>query len=212
MKLIKTYKQFIDEYYPEINIGGIILEPNFGDDLYDRIEWYINNPESKSYSVYALNHYIDNILFEFSNITSSSFYEKLRQYQYINEKTENYLSTRDKKLFLSIINDVKSFDFYELSFDVTPFDIDFHSNDYELVFQIFVKVSNPYNNETNERLTLRELSSLMNDPENELHSFAGKVYSKFVKYIKDYYPNLIDNTNMDLWIEMGFFNEKKRPI
>lgn len=192
------------------NVGGLLMTPHFNEEM-EKIEWYFENPNKVSINLYALNGYIDNILFEFTKATSPKFYELLRNEQYVMTNKELYFSPKDKKEFLEKLSEVKTFSFDDFSFDVEPFDLLATTSADRLLFTVFLSISNPHNRYTNEKLSRSELYEMMGglDFESDFKGSFDTHYASFVSYIYKEKPNIFDVNEMYIEFDLRFFLDKK---
>jgi hypothetical protein len=192
------------------NVGGLLMTPHFNEEM-EKVEWYFENPNKVSINLYALNGYIDNLLFDFTKTTSPKFYDLLRNKQYVMTNKELYFSPKDKKEFLEKLSEVKTFSFDDFSFDVEPFDLLVTTSNDRLLFTVFLTISNPHNPYTDEKLSRSELYDMMGglDSEDDFIGSFDNHYASFINYIFHEKPNIFDHNDMYIQLDLRFFLDNK---
>ena len=195
------------------NFGGVILEPSYNEDN-DQIAWYISNPNNESFSLTTLYHQIDGILNDFSLLTDESFYYELKGEQVIESKNQLYFSEKDKNKFLELSKQSKTFSFGNFSFIILPYDVDIHVDSNRLLITVYVKVINPTNNSTGEKIGYAELNEMMDGLayDDDFIEKMDATFPSLTTYIYGNMPNIFDPNMMYIQNDMLFYTDKKKSI
>jgi hypothetical protein len=212
MKLINYYYSYLTEINGDepFDLDGILLTPTLVD---NKIIWFMENPNNKSYSRYGIGGFIDDLLMDFSNKTAGEFYDKLYRKQSINIEKELYLTEEFKNKLLNLAQKKTKFDYASVISDMWVFKINYYIENDRFVFQLSIELSNPKDSDTYERITFAEVEdryhSLSDD--DEFGWYSEEIFSDLMNFIWNS-PTIFDKQNMFIQIFIQFYTDKGQKI
>jgi len=194
------------------DFNGILLTPII-DDAEDFINWDMQNPNNISYTSYAINNFIDNELFNFSRFTASEFYDRLYRKQSVKVPRKLYINDEDFDLFFDFARSKEIYHFSEVKATMSVFDISFDVNSDSFYINLDIKLLNPTNPETSEKLNYSEVQDLMFGL-NEDDRFIEYIDGLFARLLNEIWeiPTLIDKDNMSIQVYPRFYTDKGQKI
>ena len=194
------------------DFNGILLTPII-DDAEDFINWDMQNPNNISYTSYAINNFIDNELFNFSRLTASEFYDRLYRKQSVEVPRKLYINDEDFDSFLNYARSKEIYHFSEVKATMSVFDISFDVNSDSFYINLDIKLLNPTNPETKEKLYYSEVQDLMLGL-NEDDRFIEYIDGLFARLLNEIWeiPTLIDKDNMSIQVYPRFYTDKGQKI
>jgi hypothetical protein len=194
------------------DFNGILLTPII-DDAEDFINWDMQNHNDVSYTSYAINNFIDNELFNFSRLTASEFYDRLYRKQSVEVPRKLYINDEDFDSFLNYARSKEIYHFSEVKATMSVFDISFDVNSDSFYINLDIKLLNPTNPETKEKLYYSEVQVVMlglNEDDRFIEYIDG-LFARLLNEIWDI-PTLIDNDNMTIQVHPRFYTDKGQKI
>jgi len=194
------------------DFNGILLTPII-DDAEDFINWDMQNHNDVSYTSYAINNFIDNELFNFSRLTASEFYDRLYRKQSVEVPRKLYINDEDFDSFLNYARSKEIYHFSEVKATMSVFDISFDVNSDSFYINLDIKLLNPTNPETSEKLNYSEVQDLMfglNEDDRFIEYIDG-LFARLLNEIWDI-PTLIDKDNMSIQVYPRFYTDKGQKI
>ena len=194
------------------DFNGILLTPII-DDAEDFINWDMQNPNNISYTSYAINNFIDNELFNFSRFTASEFYDRLYRKQSVKVPRKLYINDEDFDLFFDFARSKEIYHFSEVKATMSVFDISFDVNSDSFYINLDIKLLNPTNPETSEKLYYSEVQDVMlglNEDDRFIEYIDG-LFARLLNEIWDI-PTLIDKENMNIQVYPRFYTDKGQKI
>ena len=194
------------------DFNGILLTPRI-DDAEDFIHWEMKNPNDISYTSYAINGFIDNELYKFSKVTASEFYDRLYRKQSVEVPRKLYINDDDFDSFLNYARSKQIYHFYEVKAIMSVFDISFDVYSDSFYINLDIKLLNPTNPETSEKLNYSEVQDLMLGL-NEDDRFIEYIDGLFARLLNEIWeiPTLIDKDNMSIQVYPRFYTDKGQKI
>jgi hypothetical protein len=194
------------------DFNGILLTPKI-DKAEDFIHWEIKNPNDISYTSYAINNFIDNELYNFSRLTASEFYDRLYRKQSVEVPRKLYINDEDFDSFLNYARSKEIYHFSEVKATMSVFDISFDVNSDSFYINLDIKLLNPTNPETKEKLYYSEVQDVMLGL-NEDDRFIEYIDGLFARLLNEVWdiPTLIDNDNMTIQVYPIFYTDKGQKI
>jgi hypothetical protein len=194
------------------DFNGILLTPII-DDAEDFINWDMQNPNNISYTIYAINNFIDNELFNFSRLTASEFYDRLYRKQSVKVPRKLYINDEDFDSFLNYARSKQIYNFSEVKAIMSVFDIGFDVASDVFSIDLDIKLLNPTNPETSEKLNYSEVQDLMLGL-NEDDRFIEYIDGLFARLLNEIWeiPTLIDKDNMSIQVYPRFYTDKGQKI
>jgi hypothetical protein len=194
------------------DFNGILLTPII-DDAEDFINWDMQNPNNISYTSYAINNFIDNELFNFSRLTASEFYDRLYRKQSVKVPRKLYINDEDFDSFLNYARSKEIYHFSEVKATMSVFDISYDVNSDSFYINLDIKLLNPTNPETKEKLYYSEVQDLMLGL-NEDDRFIEYIDGLFARLLNEIWeiPTLIDKDNMSIQVYPRFYTDKGQKI
>ena len=194
------------------DFNGILLTPII-DDAEDFINWDMQNPNNISYTSYAINNFIDNELFNFSRLTASEFYDRLYRKQSVKVPRKLYINDEDFDSFLNYARSKEIYHFSEVKAIMSVFDISYDVNSDSFYINLDIKLLNPTNPETKEKLYYSEVQDLMLGL-NEDDRFIEYIDGLFARLLNEIWeiPTLIDKDNMSIQVYPRFYTDKGQKI
>jgi hypothetical protein len=194
------------------DFNGILLTPII-DDAEDFINWDMQNPNNISYTSYAINNFIDNELYNFSRLTASEFYDKLYRKQSVKVPRKLYINDEDFDSFLNYARSKQIYNFSEVKAIMSVFDIGFDVASDVFSIDLDIKLLNPTNPETSEKLNYSEVQDLMLGL-NEDDRFIEYIDGLFARLLNEIWeiPTLIDKDNMSIQVYPRFYTDKGQKI
>jgi len=194
------------------DFNGILLTPII-DDAEDFINWDMQNHNDVSYTSYAINNFIDNELFNFSRLTASEFYDRLYRKQSVEVPRKLYINDEDFDSFLNYARSKEIYHFSEVKATMSVFDISFDVNSDSFYINLDIKLLNPTNPETKEKLYYSEVQDLMFGL-NEDDRFIEYIDGLFARLLNEIWeiPTLIDKDNMSIQVYPRFYTDKGQKI
>jgi hypothetical protein len=194
------------------DLNGLLLTPRI-DDAEDFIHWEMKNPDDVSYTIYALNGFIDNELYNFSKLTASEFYDKLYRKQSVEVPRKLYINDEDFDSFLNYARSKEIYHFGEVKATMSVFDISFDVYSDSFYINLDVKLFNPLNPKTKEKLHYSEVQDVMlglNEDDRFIEYIDG-LFARLLNEIWDI-PTLIDKENMSIQVYPRFYTDKGQKI
>jgi hypothetical protein len=194
------------------DFNGILLTPII-DDAEDFINWDMQNPNNISYTSYAINNFIDNELYNFSRLTASEFYDRLYRKQSVKVPRKLYINDEDFNSFLNYARSKEIYHFSEVKATMSVFDISYDVNSDSFYINLDIKLLNPTNPETKEKLYYSEVQDLMLGL-NEDDRFIEYIDGLFARLLNEIWeiPTLIDKDNMSIQVYPRFYTDKGQKI
>jgi hypothetical protein len=194
------------------DFNGILLTPII-DDAEDFINWDMQNPNNISYTSYAINNFIDNELYNFSRLTASEFYDRLYRKQSVEVPRKLYINDEDFDSFLNYARSKEIYNFSEVKAIMSVFDIGFDVASDVFSIDLDIKLLNPTNPETSEKLNYSEVQDLMFGL-NEDDRFIEYIDGLFARLLNEIWeiPTLIDKDNMSIQVYPRFYTDKGQKI
>lgn len=194
------------------DFNGILLTPRI-DDAEDFIHWDMQNPNDISYTSYAINNFIDNELYNFSKVTASEFYDRLYRKQSVKVPRKLYINDEDFDSFLNYTRSKEIYHFSEVKATMSVFDISFDVNSDSFYINLDIKLLNPTNPETSEKLNYSEVQDLMLglDEDDRFIEYIDGLFTRLLNEIWEI-PTLIDKENMSIQVYPRFYTDKGQRI
>ena len=194
------------------DFNGILLTPNI-DDAEDFIHWEMKNPNDISYTSYAINNFIDNELYNFSKVTASEFYDRLYRKQSVEVPRKLYINDEDYDKFLNLVQRVETYNYQDVKANMYVFDMGFDSDSDSFYINLDIKLLNPTNPETSEKLYYSEVQDVMLGL-NEDDRFIEYIDKLFARLLDEIWstPTLIDKDNMSIQVHPRFYTDKGQKI
>jgi len=192
------------------DLDGILLTPQL---INDKIIWSMENPNDVSYSKYGIEGFIVDLLRDFSNRTANEFYDKLYRNQSIKIRKELYLTDEFKNKLLNLAQKKTRFNYGDVISDMLTFKIDYYIENDRFVLQLSIKLSNPKDSDTYERITFPEVEdryhSLSDD--DEFENYTDETFSNLTTFIWNS-STIFDKENMFIQIYIQFYTDKGQKI
>jgi hypothetical protein len=194
------------------DFNGILLTPII-DDAEDFIRWEMKNPNDVSYTRFAINNFIDNELYKFSRLTASEFYDKLYRKQSVKVPKKIYINDEDYDKFLNLVQRVETYNYQDVKANMYVFDMGFDSDSDSFYINLDIKLLNPTNPETSEKLYYSEVQDVMLGL-NEDDRFIEYIDKLFARLLDEIWstPTLIDKDNMSIQVYPRFYTDKGQKI
>jgi len=197
------------------DLNGILFKPRF-DEEKEFIYWDVKNPNNVSYSEYGLEAFIDDQLYEFSKVTVSEFHHKLHRRQDLSTIPQKlYINDEDFDTLFKLVQNVTKFKFDNLQSDIHVFDMGFDIDSDILGIILDVKLINPIDPKTKEKLTYTEVQERLIGL-NEDDDFNDYIsYHLFANLQGSFWynrPNIFDRDNMVVDIYPQFYTDKGRRM
>jgi hypothetical protein len=214
MKLINYYYSYLTDISNNkpFDFNGILLRPRITETK-DFIHWDMKNPNNISYTSYAINNFIDNELYKFSKVTAGEFYDRLYTKQHVDLSRNIYINDEDFDSFLNYARSKQIYHFSEVKAIMSVFDISFDVNSDSFNINLDIKLLNPTNPETSEKLNYSEVQDLMFGL-NEDDRFIEYIDGLFARLLNEIWeiPTLIDKDNMSIQVYPRFYTDKGQKI
>ena len=211
MKLINYYYSYLTEINGNkpLDLSGILLTPTLVD---NKIIWFMENPNNKSYSKYGIEGFVDDLLMDFSNKTAGEFYDKLYRKQSINIEKELYLTEEFKNKLLNLAQKKTKFDYASVISDMWVFKINYYIENDRFVFQLSIELSNPKDSDTYERISFAEVEDRYHSlSDDEFEKYTDETFSDLMNFIWNS-PTIFDKQNMFIQIYIQFYTDKGQKI
>lgn len=194
------------------DFNGILLTPII-DDAEDFIRWEMKNPNEVSYTRFAINNFIDNELYKFSKVTASEFYDRLYRKQSVKVPRKLYINDEDYDKFLNLVQRVETYNYQDVKANMYVFDMGFDSDSDSFYINLDIKLLNPTNPETSEKLYYSEVQDVMLGL-NEDDRFIEYIDKLFARLLDEIWstPTLIDKDNMSIQVYPIFYTDKGQKI
>jgi hypothetical protein len=194
------------------DFNGILLTPII-DDAEDFIRWEMKNPNEVSYTRFAINNFIDNELYKFSKVTASEFYDRLYRKQSVKVPRKLYINDEDYDKFLNLVQRVETYNYQDVKANMYVFDMGFDSDSDSFYINLDIKLLNPTNPETSEKLYYSEVQDVMLGL-NEDDRFIEYIDKLFARLLDEIWstPTLIDKDNMSIQVHPRFYTDKGQKI
>ena len=194
------------------DFNGILLTPII-DDAEDFIHWEMKNPNEVSYTRFAINNFIDNELYKFSKVTASEFYDRLYRKQSVKVPRKSYINDEDYDKFLNLVQRVETYNYQDVKANMYVFDMGFDSDSDGFYINLDMKLFNPINPKTKEKLYYSEVQDVMLGL-NEDDRFIEYIDKLFARLLDEIWstPTLIDKDNMIIQVYPRFYTDKGQEI
>ena len=194
------------------DFNGILLTPII-DDAEDFIRWEMKNPNEVSYTRFAINNFIDNELYKFSKVTASEFYDRLYRKQSVKVPKKIYINDEDYDKFVNLVQRVETYNYQDVKANMYVFDMGFDSDSDSFYINLDIKLLNPTNPETSEKLYYSEVQDVMLGL-NEDDRFIEYIDKLFARLLDEIWstPTLIDKDNMSIQVHPRFYTDKGQKI
>jgi cytochrome c biogenesis protein ResB len=214
MKLINYYYSYLTDISNNkpFNFNGLFLKPRITDTK-DFIHWDMQNPNDVSYTRFAINNFIDNELYKFSKVTASEFYDRLYRKQSVKVPRKLYINDEDYDKFLNLVQRVETYNYQDVKANMYVFDMGFDSDSDSFYINLDIKLLNPTNPETSEKLYYSEVQDVMLGL-NEDDRFIEYIDKLFARLLDEIWstPTLIDKDNMSIQVYPIFYTDKGQKI
>lgn len=212
MKINKYFGQYLNDLFGGniIELDGLLLMFEYNGET-GNMEWVIENPKDVSYLTTAVLGYIDDLVTKFSDITASQFYSKITNKQkLLGSPKKIYISDEDYNLFYDLAVRVTKYKYDNVQATMNIFDMEFGFSDDMLEINLSIKLINPIDPETKEKLTYSEVSERLVES-NEDDSWGEYIDGLFVDLINQIYhnhPTIFNNASMIIIVYPMFYTDR----
>ena len=220
MRLNKFFEKYLrDEFHGnEIEYEGLFLEFNYNKNT-GEMEWSIDNPNDVSYLRGGIFGFIDDWVSYFLNAAGSSDYhmEMSRKQSFVNMIPKGaYINDNDSRKFLDLAQNPKIYQYYDVLAKLNVFDIDFEDDGagQGLGINIHMKLINPIDSRTRNKLTYNELKERLADlnVDDDFLEYIDGLFNDLASEIYDNRPTIFDRNNMYINIYPYFYTSEGKQI
>jgi hypothetical protein len=220
MRLNKFFEKYLrDEFHGnEIEYEGLFLEFNYNKNT-GEMDWSIDNPNDVSYLRGGISGFIDDwVRYFLSAAGSSDFYREMsRKQRYVNMIPKGaYINVVNRKQFFNLAQKPKKYHYDDIRARLNVFDIDFEDDGagQGLGINIHMKLTDPIDPKTGEKLTYNELKERLfglNEDDDFIEYIDG-LFNDLASEIYDNRPTIFDRNNMYINIYPYFYTSEGKQI